>query len=64
MPFYEYTCGACGKEFTLLQAVTCKVEDTVCPYCKEKKTKKKMSGFSSTGGEKSGCGTGFSSGGG
>jgi putative FmdB family regulatory protein len=64
MPFYEYTCKACGKEFTLLQPVTGKAEDTVCPYCKEKKTKKKMSKFSLTGGEESGCAKGYSPGGG
>jgi putative FmdB family regulatory protein len=45
MPFYEYTCGACGKEFTLLQSITAKAEDTICPYCKQKKTKKKFRNF-------------------
>lgn len=62
MPFYEYKCDACGEEFTLLQSVTCKAEDTVCPFCKEKKTKKQVSKFSSSGGEQ--CSTGFSWGGG
>jgi putative FmdB family regulatory protein len=44
MPFYEYICEACGKDFVLLQSMTAKAEDTVCPYCNEKKAK---NGFSS-----------------
>jgi putative FmdB family regulatory protein len=49
MPFYEYVCEACGKDFVLLQSMTCKVEDTSCPYCQEKKARKVLSKFSSTG---------------
>ncbi len=64
MPFYEYVCEACGKDFVLLQSVTSKAEDTVCPYCSEKKAKKLVSTFSSAGGDHSSCGTGFSWGGG
>ena len=58
MPFYEYVCEACGKDFVLLQSMTAKEEDTVCPYCSEKKSKKMMSKFSSMGGEHSVCGIG------
>ncbi len=49
MPFYEYLCGACGKDFVLLQSITAKEEDTVCPYCDQKKAKKLVSKFSSAG---------------
>ncbi len=64
MPFYEYVCDACGKDFVLLQSITSKAEDTVCPYCNEKKAKKMVSTFSSAGGDHSSCSTGFSWGGG
>ncbi len=64
MPFYEYVCEACGKEFVLLQSMTAKAEDTVCPYCSEKKAKKMVSKFSSVGGEHLSCGTGGGSWGG
>jgi putative FmdB family regulatory protein len=57
MPFYEYQCKACGKDFVLLQSMNAKAEDTVCPYCSEKKAKKLLSKFSSYGGEGSVCST-------
>ena len=64
MPFYEYMCGACGKDFVLLQSITAKEEETVCPYCEQRKAKKLVSKFSSHGSGAS-CGTGgFSWGGG
>lgn len=47
MPFYEYHCEACSKDFVLLQSMNTKAEDTVCPYCSEKKAKKLLSKFSS-----------------
>ena len=40
MPFYEYLCGSCGKDFVLLQSITAKEEDTVCPYCEQREGKK------------------------
>lgn len=49
MPFYEYVCEACGRDFVLLQSVTAKAEDTVCPYCDARKAKKIVSKFSSYG---------------
>ncbi len=64
MPFYEYICEACGKDYVLLQSITAKAEDTICPYCNEKKVKKVLSKFASPGGEHSSCGTGLSWGGG
>ena len=63
MPFYEYMCGACGKDFVLLQSMTAKEEDTVCPYCEQKKAKKLVSKFSSFGSGAS-CSIGGHSGGG
>ncbi len=57
MPFYEYHCEACDKDFVLLQSLTARAEDTVCPYCKEKKARKLLSKFSSFG-EGSVCSTG------
>lgn len=64
MPFYEYVCEACGKDFVLLQSMTARAEDTVCPYCDRKKARKIVSKFSSLGGDSSVCSTGFSWGGG
>lgn len=58
MPFYEYVCESCGKDFVLLQSMTVKAEDTSCPYCNEKKAKKIVSKFCSLGGDHSTCGTG------
>ena len=58
MPFYEYVCEACGKDFVLLQSMGVKAADTSCPYCNEKKARKVVSKFSSPGGEHSVCSTG------
>ena len=58
MPFYEYLCEACGKDFVLLQSMSAKPEETVCPYCAEMKARKLMSTFSSSGHEHSVCGIG------
>ncbi len=64
MPFYEYVCESCGKDFVLLQSMTAKTEDTVCPYCSEKKSKKMVSKFSSPGGDHTSCSIGGNSWGG
>jgi putative FmdB family regulatory protein len=58
MPFYEYVCESCGKDFVLLQSMNAKTEDTSCPYCNERKARKMLSKFSSPGGEGASCGTG------
>ncbi len=58
MPFYEYVCQSCGKDFVLLQSITAKAEDTICPYCNEKNARKMLSKFSSSGGDHSVCSTG------
>ncbi len=57
MPFYEYHCEACGKDFVLLQSMGAKAEETACPYCGEMKAKKLVSSFSS-GASGSVCSTG------
>ena len=57
MPHYEYECEGCKKYFIVLQDVKCKPEETVCPFCKERKAKKKLSPFSTPGGGKSVCTT-------
>jgi len=57
MPFYEYVCELCGKDFVLLQSLSAKAEDTICPYCNEKKAKKVLSKFALPGGEHASCGT-------
>lgn len=64
MPFYEYVCEACGKDFVLLQSMTATAGDTSCPYCHEKKAKKMVSKFSALGGGHASCGTGGQSWGG
>ncbi len=64
MPFYEYVCEACGRDFVLLQSITTKAEDTACPYCNEKKSKKQISKFSSYGSGASCSTSGLSWGGG
>lgn len=58
MPFYEYRCEGCHKEFVLLQSMTAKAEDTVCPYCNEKKATKLLSKFSSAGAAGAACSVG------
>jgi len=58
MPFYEYVCEGCKKEFVLLQSMTAKAEDTVCPYCSAKKARKLVSTFSSVGENSAVCSTG------
>jgi putative FmdB family regulatory protein len=64
MPFYEYQCEECHKEFVLLQAMSAKAEDTECPFCKKKKARKLVSKFSSAGSHGAVCSTGGQSWGG
>jgi len=58
MPFYEYVCQACGKDFVLLQSISAKAEETACPYCDAKNAKKMLSKFASAGGDHSSCSVG------
>jgi putative FmdB family regulatory protein len=58
MPFYEYMCESCGKDFVLLQSMTSKAEETACPYCNEKNARKMVSKFASFGSDHSSCSIG------
>jgi len=64
MPMYEYVCKACGKDFVVQQPTTAKVEETACPFCNERQAEKKISSFSSKGGDRSNCDRGYSRSGG
>ncbi len=44
MPFYEYTCESCGKDFEIL-ARTMTPETPACPECGHKKVTRKLSVF-------------------
>ncbi len=64
MPIYEFKCGQCGKEFESL--VFSSNEDPVtCPVCSSTETRKILSVFASTSGDKvasTGCSHSHSSG--
>ncbi|TAK07604.1 MAG: zinc ribbon domain-containing protein [Candidatus Manganitrophaceae bacterium] len=52
MPIYEYTCQDCKKQFSLLQSISSRPEETACPYCGERKSRRLFSTFASkTNGE-------------
>jgi putative FmdB family regulatory protein len=45
VPLYEYTCGACHDEFTLLQSVRTGPGETACPACGARDVVRHMSAF-------------------
>jgi len=47
MPMYEYRCEACGEGFEVVQPMSARAEDTVCPHCKAKKAVRLLSAFAS-----------------
>lgn len=47
MPMYEYRCDGCGEGFEIVQPMSARAEDTVCPHCKAKKAVRLLSGFAS-----------------
>lgn len=47
MPMYEYRCEGCGGEFEIVQPMSARAEDTVCPHCKAKKAVRLLSAFAS-----------------
>jgi putative FmdB family regulatory protein len=47
MPLYEYRCENCGEEFEVVQPVSFRAEDTVCPRCRAAKATRLMSSFAS-----------------
>jgi putative FmdB family regulatory protein len=46
MPIYEYRCKTCKEEFTILQGINTKAEETRCPKCGSQEVQKKVSAFS------------------
>ncbi|MBN1364711.1 MAG: zinc ribbon domain-containing protein [Syntrophaceae bacterium] len=46
MPFYEYRCGKCGKQFEKIVSISEADKKQVCPYCGGKDTEKLISVFS------------------
>lgn len=47
MPLYEFSCTACGYNFSELRKMG-DYEGVVCPKCLSDNTKKRMSAFSSS----------------
>lgn len=45
MPLYEYTCGTCHGDFTLLQSVHTDPGETACPECGGHDVARQMSAF-------------------
>jgi len=56
MPIYEYECKKCGRSFETLRGFNEKANPP-CPECGSKKTKRRMSAFS-TGSSKRGAACG------
>jgi putative FmdB family regulatory protein len=44
---YEYRCEGCGEGFEIVQPMSARAEDTVCPHCKAKKAVRLLSAFAS-----------------
>jgi putative FmdB family regulatory protein len=47
MPLYEYRCQGCGEQFEIVQPVSVRAEDTVCPHCQARNAVRLMSAFAS-----------------
>ena len=47
MPLYEYQCSKCAEPFTLLQNMTVRPGETVCPHCGTDKIQRLFSTFAS-----------------
>ena len=66
MPLYEYQCGACSKQNTLMQSIHVKPGDTLCPSCGSSHMERLISRFAAktygTGDADPSGGTGCSSG--
>jgi len=73
VPLYEYTCGTCHDDFTLLQSVHTGPGETACPACGARDVRRHMSAFAPSvpgdapapaarqgcGNPMSGCGSGM-----
>jgi len=46
VPLYEYACGGCGDNFTLLQSMNAPADEAACPECGSAKVDKQFSAFS------------------
>ena len=42
MPMYDYLCNSCGNKFDKLVSFTASDEDTECPRCGKKNSKKQL----------------------
>ena len=64
MPLYEYICADCGHEFEKMMRFDQAGQRPACPRCAGEDTRKKLSLFSSSGGQAVGtassgsCGSG------
>lgn len=48
MPFYDYLCTACGKDFTLRRKIEEADDTSACPECGSEQTKRQVSIFYAT----------------
>lgn len=47
MPMYEYICKGCDHRFEIMQALSAKADETVCPRCNTTNSRRLMSSFAS-----------------
>ncbi len=47
MPTYEYLCEGCDHRFEMMQPLSAKTDETVCPRCNTMKSRRLMSSFAS-----------------
>ena len=47
MPVYEYVCEACENQYEMMQSLSAKADETVCPKCNATSSKRLMSAFAS-----------------
>ncbi len=47
MPTYEYLCEGCDHRFEIMQSLSAKADETVCPRCNTMKSRRLMSSFAS-----------------
>ena len=47
MPMYEYQCNCCDHQFEIMQPLSIKPEETVCPQCNKQESRRLMSSFAS-----------------
>jgi len=48
MPFYEYRCKKCDRQFEKIVSISEGDKKQICPYCGGKNTEKLISVFSAT----------------